>query len=183
MGLSKIGKWVALAILVMPLTANAEYVIAESGLNLRSQTTLKSEVLALMPYGTEVKMERTIGVGGDIWADVEYEGTHGYCKKEWLSPDDPFEGMELMGEWKITAYAYTGSPCANGNFPSVGYTVACNSLPFGTKIYIDGVGFRTVEDRGPSYLGDAWCDLYLGDTTSCIQWGMQYRKVWVCESD
>ena len=172
-------KTLVLMIMIMAAPAKADWVIAESGLNLRAQTTIKSNVLALMPYGTELEIIRTIGIGSDIWADVEYEGIHGYCKKEWLSPEDPLEGMEYCGEWKITAYAYTGSPCANGQFPTVGYTVACNSLPFGTRIYIDGVGFRTIEDRGPSWLGDAWCDLYLGDTASCIQWGMQYKKVWM----
>ena len=35
-----------------------------------------------------------------------------------------------------------------------------------------------VEDRGPTYLGDEWCDLYLGDTGSCVQWGDQQRRVW-----
>lgn len=63
-------------------------------------------------------------------------------------------------------------------YPTEGYTVACNSLPFGTKVYIDGVGFRTVEDRGPAYLGDTWLDLYLGEYDACVQWGDQTKKVW-----
>lgn len=169
------------AVIAMAMPAQGEWVTAESGLNLRAQTTLKSSVLALMPYGTELEVIRTIGVGSDVWADVEFEGIHGYCKKEWLSPEDPFEGMTYKGEWHITAYAYTGYRCANGEYPSVGKTVACNSLPFGAKVYIAGVGFRTVEDRGPSWLGDEWLDLYLGDTAECIQWGSQYRKVWVAD--
>ena len=87
--------------------------------------------------------------------------------------------MTYMGEWHITAYAYTGSPCANGEMPEAGRTVACNSLPFGTEVYIDGVGFRTVTDRGPDSMGSEWIDLYLGDHDECVQWGSQYRKVWV----
>ena len=87
--------------------------------------------------------------------------------------------MAYMGTWRVTAYAYTGNPCANGNYPETGYTIAHNSLPFGTKVFIEGVGFRTVEDRGPEWLGEEWCDLYLGDTAECVQWGNQYRKVWV----
>lgn len=161
------------------LLAQAEWVSAESGLNLRAQTSVKSKVLEVIPFGTELEVTRTIGVGSDIWADVEYAGQRGYCKMEWLSKEDPLKDMEYMGQWRITAYAYTGSPCANGQFPTIGYTVACNSLPFGTEIYIVGVGFRTVEDRGPSQMGDAWCDLYLGDTQECIQWGNQYRDIYV----
>ena len=91
------------------------------------------------------------------------------------------EHREPLGTWRITAYAYTGSPCANGNYPSVDYTIAHNSLPFGTEVYIEGVGYRTVEDRGPEWLGSEWCDLYLGDTDSCIQWGDQYHEVYLVE--
>lgn len=169
--------------ILMSIPARAEWVSAQSGLNLRTQTSIKSEVMALMPFGTELEVTRTIGIGSDIWADVEYEGQRGYCKMEWLSKEDPLKDMEYMGQWRVTAYAYTGSPCANGNYPTIGYTVACNSLPFGTEIYIDGVGFRTVEDRGPSQMGDDWCDLYLGNTDECIQWGNQYRDVWVKEKN
>ena len=86
--------------------------------------------------------------------------------------------MELLGTWRVTAYAWTGNPCANGNYPTTGYTVACNSLPFGTQIYIEDIGIRVVEDRGPAWLGSEWCDLYLGDYNSCVQWGNQYRRVY-----
>ena len=111
------------------------------------------------------------------------EDKNGYVCADYLSLENPLDGMELLGTWRITAYAYTGSPCANGCYPSAGYTVACNSLDFGTEIYIDGVGFRTVEDRGPSWLGSEWCDLYLGDYWECVQWGNQYRRVWMVKNE
>lgn len=166
-------------VIIIASPVSGEWVSAESGLNLRTQTSLKSEVLAVMPYGSEVKVSRTIGIGSDIWGDIEYQDLHGFAKMEWLSKSDPKEGMTLMGEWRITAYAYTGSPCASGAWPSTGVTVAHNSLPFGTRVFIEDVGFRTVEDRGPSQMGDEWLDLYLGDTQECIQWGVQNKKVWV----
>ena len=87
--------------------------------------------------------------------------------------------MTYTGTWRITAYAATGNPCANGNYPQTGYTIACNSLPFGTEVYIDGVGFRTVEDRGPEWLGSEWLDIYMGEVEPCVQWGDQYRDVYV----
>ena len=90
-------------------------------------------------------------------------------------------GMIYMGEYQITAYEWTGNPCANGNYPTPGYTVACNSLPFGTVVYIEGVGYRTVEDRGASWHSDQWIDLYLGDVLECFHWGVQYLDVWVVE--
>ena len=87
--------------------------------------------------------------------------------------------MTYLGNWHITAYAATGNPCANGNYPSTGYTIACNSLDFGTQVYIEGVGVRIVEDRGPGWLGSEWCDLYLGDYSLCVAWGSQYRDVYL----
>ena len=62
-------------------------------------------------------------------------------------PSEP-EGMTYLGTYWITGYTATGSACANGNYPTVGYTVASNSLPMGTVIYIEGIGTRVVEDRG-----------------------------------
>ena len=56
-------------------------------------------------------------------------------------------GMTYLGTYTITGYTWTGDPCANGNYPTVGYTVACNSLPLGTVVYIEGIGTRVVEDR------------------------------------
>lgn len=82
-----------------------------------------------------------------------------------------------LGVYEITAYEWTGNPCANGNYPTEGYTVACNDLPLGTVVYIDGVGERVVEDTGGG--GYGWMDLYLGDVDACFEWGRQYREVWI----
>ena len=153
-------------------TARAEYVSSKTGLCVRKEPGTQSEALGVLPFGEEVSGEIEEG-----W--MRLEGQEGYVCAEHLQAADPFEYMQYMGEWRITAYAYTGSPCANGNYPETGYTIACNSLPFGVEVYIDGVGFRTVEDRGPASMGDEWCDLYLGDYMECVNWGNQYRKVWV----
>ena len=86
-----------------------------------------------------------------------------------------------IGEFYITAYAATGNPCANGNYPTVGKTIACNSLPMGTKVYIEGIGERIVEDRGASWHVDNWIDLYLGETQTCINWGKQELNVYIID--
>jgi 3D (Asp-Asp-Asp) domain-containing protein len=152
--------------------ARAEYVSSPSGLCIRERPGTGSEVLEVLPFGAEVAGEIEEG-----W--MRLEGREGYVCAEHLQAADPFEEMQYMGEWRVTAYAETGMPCANGNYPETGYTIACNSLLFGTEVYIEGVGFRTVEDRGPASMGDEWLDLYLGDHTACVNWGNQYRKIWV----
>lgn len=153
-------------------TASGEYVSAPEGLNVRASRSTDAEVLEVLPFGTEVQ-----GKIKGSW--MRLKGRKGFVSTEHIQDTDPFEEMVYMGEWRVTAYAYTGSQCANGQYPTAGYTIAHNSLPFGSEVYIEGVGFRTVEDRGPAWLGDAWCDLYLGDYAECVSWGNQYRDVWV----
>ena len=164
----------AAALMAAPAAGESVYVNAEEGLNVRDMPGEEGSILEVLPYGTEIETEGE----KDGWLEIEHSGQQAYICAEYTQEEDPFRGMEYLGEWRITAYAYTGSPCANGQYPTVGYTVACNSLPFGAEIYIEGVGYRTVEDRGPGWLGDSWCDLYLGDYNECVQWGNQYRGVW-----
>lgn len=98
---------------------------------------------------------------------------------EEIAEESPEEELEYLGTFEMTAYEWTGSPCANGNYPEVGYTVACNSLPLGTTVYIEGVGYRVVEDRGAEWHGSNWMDLYLGDVDSCYEWGVRSVEVYV----
>lgn len=97
------------------------------------------------------------------------------------STDESTEGYTYLGVYQFTAYEETGHNCANGNYPTVGYTVACNSLPLGTVIYIEGYGIRVVEDRGASWHSSNWMDLYLGDYNSCMQFGTQSLNVYLVE--
>jgi 3D (Asp-Asp-Asp) domain-containing protein len=159
--------------------AEVVYVNAPNGLNIRQEPGENSTSLQVLEFGQRVVVvDDEPGLNG--WLRV---GGDGYIDGTWTQKDDPKADWELLGEWRITAYAETGYPCANGNYPTLGYTVACNSLPFGTEVYIDGVGFRTVEDTDGGAMGNEWIDLYLVDYTTCVQWGDQYRKVWLCGSD
>ena len=87
--------------------------------------------------------------------------------------------LEFWQNCQITAYEWDGTACANGNYPTTGYTVACNSLPLGTKVYIEGIGYRTVEDRGATWHQYNWMDEYLGDVSACEQFGVQYHDVYL----
>ena len=37
-------------------------------------------------------------------------------------------GMTYIGQYYCTGYVATGNPCANGNYPTVGYTIASNMI-------------------------------------------------------
>lgn len=92
------------------------------------------------------------------------------------SPESSESG-NYLGWYELTAYEWTGSPCANGNYPTAGYTVACNDLALGTRIYIEGYGEYVVEDTGG--MGSGVIDIYLGDPESCIQFGRQGANVYL----
>ena len=110
---------------------------------------------------------------------VVYAEAEEVIEPEEIAEESPEEELEYLGTFEMTAYEWTGNPCANGNYPEVGYTVACNSLPLGTTVYIEGVGYRVVEDRGAEWHGSNWMDLYLGDVDSCYEWGVRSVDVYV----
>ena len=93
------------------------------------------------------------------------------------SYDSGTDGMSYAGYFTLTAYEWTGSPCANGNYPSVGYTCASNYFGLGTKLYIEGYGYYTVEDTGG--MASNVIDLYYGDPASCLNFGVQGANVYI----
>lgn len=85
----------------------------------------------------------------------------------------------IGGVFELTAYEWTGRPCANGEYPIPGYTVASNWFPIGTRIYIEGIGERVVTDTGG--MSNNVIDIYMGDPETCIQFGRQTAEVYVIE--
>lgn len=110
---------------------------------------------------------------------VVYAEAEEVIEPEEIVEESSEEELEYLGTFEMTAYEWTGNPCANGRYPTEGYTVACNSLPLGTTVYIEGVGYRVVEDRGADWHGSNWMDLYLGDVDSCYEWGVRSVDVYV----
>ena len=84
--------------------------------------------------------------------------------------------LEYAGIFEITAYTWTGNPCANGNYPTARYTVASNYFPLGTKIYIEGVGEFVVEDTGG--MASNVIDIYMDSQDECVQFGRRQAGVY-----
>lgn len=82
----------------------------------------------------------------------------------------------------ITAYSLgcdaPGPLTASGVRPVSGYTIAADRsmLPFGSIVYIEGVGERIVHDVGGAIKGNR-IDLYLDDCRAAKSWGVQKRRV------
>ena len=175
------------------------YVSAGKGLNVRSVPTTNSKPLDTLVYGESVSVIGKQIEEDNMWVLIEYNDNYAFVWSEFLTNDKPMlnpsiskyddlqnessssqfstSNMTYLGNYMCTAYEWTGSPCANGNYPTEGYTVACNSLPFGTQIYIEGYGYYVVEDRGGG--GDHWVDIYMGDESTCYNFGVRYLDVYI----
>lgn len=88
------------------------------------------------------------------------------------------------GNCRITFYCHcatcngrAGAPCASGVMPTVNHTVATGSLPFGTRVMIDGVEY-TVEDRG---VGDFEMDIFVASHQEALNRGLYYTEVYIID--
>ena len=93
------------------------------------------------------------------------------------APQSAVDGLVPYGVMELTAYEYTGNCCADGSEPVVGWTAACNSLPLGTRVYIEGYGDYMICDRGG--MSGSVIDLYMGDPDACIQFGRRSAMVYI----
>lgn len=70
---------------------------------------------------------------------------------------------------------------ASGRKVAEGMVAADTSvLPFGTKIWIEGLGVYEVQDTGGDIIGNR-IDIYMNDLDRAVQFGRQYRRVIVLE--
>ena len=100
----------------------------------------------------------------------------------------PAEHWVPLGEYKLTFYCncrrccgrWAGGPTASGTMPAEGRTVACGSLPLGTRILIAGQGEYIVEDRG---VKGKHIDIFMASHSACLRNGVQRAGVfrWVAD--
>lgn len=91
-----------------------------------------------------------------------------------------------LGEWKISFYTpaadenggYEGVTCTGAPIV-IHQTAACaeGALPLGTEIYIDGVGYRTIEDYGCQ---DGTIDVAVETKAEAFELGVFTAGVWLC---
>lgn len=94
------------------------------------------------------------------------------------------EVQPIVEEYVITAYCHCVKCCgksdgitASGVKAIEGITVAMDkSMPFGTKIYIDGIGERIVQDRGGAIKNNR-IDLYFDSHQEALNFGRQTKQV------
>ena len=87
--------------------------------------------------------------------------------------------------WTVTAYCACEKCCpgsadgltASNRKPTEGITVAADpSIPFGTEVWIEGIGTRLVEDRGSAITGNH-IDIYFASHDDARQFGVKQLEV------
>lgn len=95
--------------------------------------------------------------------------------------------VAYIGKYKITYYCACEQCCgktngitASGAKVQEGVTVAADTskLPFGTRVYIKGIGWRTVQDRGGAIKGNR-LDIYISSHNDPMPYNVQNLDVWV----
>lgn len=87
---------------------------------------------------------------------------YGHCRITFYCPCS-----QCCGSW--------GNATASGVTPTPGRTVANGSLPFGTRVIIDGVEY-VVEDRG---VGADQFDIFVSDHQTALDRGLYYTDVYL----
>ena len=126
-------------------------------LNFRTEPSKESSVQTVLPkYQEVVQLEEA---NADGWCKISYKENTGYVMAEYLSDTDPMENLEYLGNYYITGYCMfdrsenggrSDGLTASGVVGQAWHTVAMKGIDFGTEIYIDGLGYFVVEDRGVS---------------------------------
>lgn len=83
---------------------------------------------------------------------------------------------------EITYYAPTGNRTKTGTVPEAGRTVAVdpNTIPLGSDVYIDGLGWRTAEDTGGA-IDDTDVDVFVDSEEEATRGGRHHAYVLVRE--
>jgi 3D (Asp-Asp-Asp) domain-containing protein len=113
-------------------------------------------------------------------------------KAKLIPPPQPAETYEIYEVTAYTAYEEStgkspGHPAfgitASGKRVQAGKTAACPpSMPFGTRIEIEGVGERVCHDRG-SAITEGRIDVYMPELNDALKFGRKRLKVRILKEE
>jgi 3D (Asp-Asp-Asp) domain-containing protein len=94
--------------------------------------------------------------------------------------EEKSQNKAYMGVYELTAYISTGNPCADGSYPTTGFTVASNDSRLWHKwIHIEGYGDYYVHDTGG--MATNVLDVFVGSYDEAIQFGRRTAEVYIIE--
>lgn len=85
---------------------------------------------------------------------------------------------EFLGTFSVTCYALDGTTASGEPVHEGGVAVDRRVIPFGTRIYIENVGWRVANDTGGSVRGNR-LDIWLPNRDDCIAFGHQKLNVYM----
>lgn len=97
--------------------------------------------------------------------------------------------LEFMGIFSASGYDICLKCCgkldgitSSGEKAKVGETIAVDPgvIPIGTKVYIDGIGYRTAQDTGGAIKGNK-IDILFETHQEALDFGRQKLKIWRVE--
>lgn len=163
-------------------------------LNCRTLPSTKGEIITKFSQGTELQI---IGAQGKWWQ--VYDGVvQGWCHSAYLSTsasisaqqDDGSAIGKSLGKFKISYY--TCSTAENGGWnltakgqkltDVVGICIAADPkvIPYYSKVYIEGIGVRTVLDCGGAIKGKK-IDVLVRNKSDIPSCGVHYSNVYLLE--
>lgn len=166
-------------------------------LNVRVAPTVNSKRIGVLDKNAKVLRVATGPYGWDI---IKINNDKYFIWNEFLSTNRPKDlkkepklttklkekktTSNYLGKYKTTAYCqcaqccgkWSGGPTASGTMPQQGRTIACNSLPFGTKVMIDG-NVYIVEDTG--HLASNVIDIFFNSHSQTKEYGVKYKDVYL----
>lgn len=190
----KIKKIIMTAVTGIVLTATvtsgafAASLSATTSVNVRAGASTNHKVVTSLSKGQKVTK---LGTSGN-WTKVQANGKTGYVYSKYLttkevssssgssnSSSSSSGNKTYMGKYKLTFYA-GDSTTASGRTPRVNHTIAADTsiLPMYSKVYIEGWGTYTVEDRGGAIKGKR-IDIFVSSNKEAYRLGVKYANVYL----
>ena len=156
------------------------YVYTTTRVNVREYPTIDSAVMTILDVNT--KLLRT-GEEVNGWDCVKVDNQELFIKHDYLSTEPVYKSI---GKYDITAYCACAKCCgksdgitASGTKATQGRTVACNFLPFGTEVIINGHTY-IVEDTGSkTVMGNHTFDIFFDSHEEALIHVRKYVEVFV----
>ena len=185
----------------IPQQIEKTIVYTTTSVNLRSAPGLHGEIIKVLSINTELtKVGEENG-----WSIIETEDGQYYIKSTYISTEKTKVvqkqtttsrggntstttktekgNLTYLGYYKLTHYCSCSKCCgksngitASGKKVQEGITVACNSLPLGTKISINGHIYE-VQDRGG--MKSNVIDIYVDGHQKALNLGVKYADVYI----
>ncbi len=157
---------------------------SEIGLDRMATSALEVQKAITEDYAEEIVEKQVKQKKAVVESNVKKEAAPNASQNQ--SEVEAWKQGEYLGTFSITAYCpyedSWGSMTATGVRAKEGVTIAVDPkvIPYGTKIYIEGVGIRVAQDCGGLVKGNK-IDLYFETIEAMNNWGLQKRDIWIVE--